>query len=178
MATPQHEIIIVPAPGQPGFEELRQQCYDVRIEVFHREQGFPLETEVDEFDDAATHFLLRLTPSMQPIGTIRCVRGPHGAYYKLTRLAILHGFRKHRFGRALVLALHDYIRTDVRARAAAAAAPGPAGSPEPTSVTVVCSSQLPAKGFYAKFGYVAEGDEYDDEGEPHQKMVARLSLSD
>ena len=50
MAAPQpsHEIIVVPAPGQPGREELRQQCYDVRIDVFHREQGFPLDTEIDE----------------------------------------------------------------------------------------------------------------------------------
>ena len=45
---PPHEIITVPAPGEPGREELRQQCYDVRIDVFHREQGFPLETEIDE----------------------------------------------------------------------------------------------------------------------------------
>ena len=50
MAAPQpsHEIIVVPAVGQPGREELRQQCYDVRIDVFHREQGFPLDTEIDE----------------------------------------------------------------------------------------------------------------------------------
>ena len=50
MATtqPAHEIIIVPAVGEPGRDELRQQCYDVRIDVFHREQGFPLDTEIDE----------------------------------------------------------------------------------------------------------------------------------
>ena len=45
---PSHEIVVVPALGQPGREELRQQCYDVRIDVFHREQGFPLDTEIDE----------------------------------------------------------------------------------------------------------------------------------
>ena len=45
---PAHEIVIVPAVGQPGREELRQQCYDVRIDVFHREQGFPLDTEIDQ----------------------------------------------------------------------------------------------------------------------------------
>ena len=50
MATPQppHEIIFVPAVGQQGRDELRQQCYDVRVNVFHREQGFPLDTEIDE----------------------------------------------------------------------------------------------------------------------------------
>lgn len=45
---PAHEIIIVPAVGEDGCEELRQQCYDVRIDVFHHEQKFPLETEIDE----------------------------------------------------------------------------------------------------------------------------------
>lgn len=45
---PAHEIIVVPGVGQPGREELRQQCYDVRIDVFHREQGFPLDTEIDQ----------------------------------------------------------------------------------------------------------------------------------
>ena len=43
-----YEVITVPAVGEPGREELRQQCYDVRIAVFSVEQGFPLETEIDE----------------------------------------------------------------------------------------------------------------------------------
>jgi hypothetical protein len=43
-----HEIVQVPSVGQPGREQLRQQCYGVRIDVFHREQGFPLESEIDE----------------------------------------------------------------------------------------------------------------------------------
>jgi len=41
---PTHEIVIVP----DGEKELREKCYDVRIQVFHREQGFPLDTEIDE----------------------------------------------------------------------------------------------------------------------------------
>lgn len=43
-----YEIVTVPAMGEPGRDELRQQCYDVRIAVFSVEQGFPLETEIDE----------------------------------------------------------------------------------------------------------------------------------
>lgn len=45
---PGHEIILVPSVGQSGREQLRQQCYNVRIDVFHREQGFPLDAEIDE----------------------------------------------------------------------------------------------------------------------------------
>jgi hypothetical protein len=46
---PIHEIVLVPSVGQSGREQLRQQCYDVRIDVFHREQGFPLDAEIDEY---------------------------------------------------------------------------------------------------------------------------------
>ncbi|KAJ8469888.1 hypothetical protein ONZ51_g8694 [Trametes cubensis] len=163
---PAHEIITVPAPGQPGRDELKQQCYDVRIDVFHHEQGFPLDTEIDEYDEEAIHILLRLVPSLKPIGTIRCVKMKD--YYKLTRLAVLKDYRKYRFGRALVQSLHDYVKADARAS-------GLAGS---GSVNVVAHSQIPVKEFYGKFGYVPEGEEFDEDGAPHQKMVARLSLSD
>ena len=44
----EHEIVHVPSVGRSGREQLRQQCYDVRVDVFHREQGFPLDTEIDE----------------------------------------------------------------------------------------------------------------------------------
>ncbi|TBU33123.1 acyl-CoA N-acyltransferase [Dichomitus squalens] len=135
---PPHEIIIVPAPGQPGREELRQQCYDVRIDVFHHEQGFPLDTEVDDLDDTATHFLLRLTPSLKPIGTIRCAK--MDGYYKLSRLAVLKDYRKYRFGRALVQSLHDFVKVDAKTP----------GSRVSDTVKVACHSQIPVKGFYGK----------------------------
>ena len=46
---PEHEIVHVPSVGQSGREQLCGQCYGVRIDVFHREQGFPLDTEIDEY---------------------------------------------------------------------------------------------------------------------------------
>ncbi len=42
---PEHEIVTIPTDDQ----NLRQQCYAVRIDVFHHEQKFPLETEIDEY---------------------------------------------------------------------------------------------------------------------------------
>jgi len=35
--------------GQSGREQLLQQCYGVRIDVFVHEQGFPLDGEIDEY---------------------------------------------------------------------------------------------------------------------------------
>jgi hypothetical protein len=46
--SPEHEIILVPGVGQSGREQVRQECYDVRINVFHHEQGFALDAEIDE----------------------------------------------------------------------------------------------------------------------------------
>ncbi|KAG9317354.1 acyl-CoA N-acyltransferase [Chiua virens] len=133
--SPPHEIIIVPPPGHPERQMLLDQCISVRIDVFIHEQHFPLEVEVDEHDPTSIHFLLRLVPSLTPIGTIRTYEVEGGNYYKLSRLAVLKQYRQYRFGRDLVLALHQWAKNDAKR----------------TGAMVVCHSQLPVKGFYAKY---------------------------
>jgi hypothetical protein len=44
MSPPAHEIVVVP----PEDETRRKECYNVRIQVFVHEQGFPLDVEIDE----------------------------------------------------------------------------------------------------------------------------------
>ncbi|KAF9077025.1 hypothetical protein BDP27DRAFT_1414152 [Rhodocollybia butyracea] len=132
---PPHEIIIA------STEEEVQQCYQVRIDVFHHEQRFPLDTEIDYLDPIATHFLLRLTPSLTPIGVIRGSRSPSTGSYKLSRLAVLKEYRQYHFGRKLVEALHAWIKADAQQSG---------GQTTSGSVRVVCHSQIPVKGFYAK----------------------------
>ena len=87
-------------------------------------------------DESATHILLRLTPALTPVGTIRCSKTHE--YYKLSRLAVLKDYRAFRFGAALVRALHAHVRAD----ALQAGRRGP--------VKIVAHSQIPAKGFYSK----------------------------
>lgn len=170
---PTHEIIVVP-PEHENRHALLQQCIQVRITVFVTEQGFPLEVEVDEHDPTATHWLLRLLPSLKPIGTIRARKVEHvgSSYYKLARLVVLKEYRHYKFGRNLVLALHDWAKDHAR------------NSGEIDFVKIVCHSQAVradsagAVAFYRKFGYEEEGDLFDEDGEPHQKMVARISLAE
>ncbi|KAI0796940.1 acyl-CoA N-acyltransferase [Abortiporus biennis] len=169
--TPLHEIVAINS-GDAHWEHLRQQCFDVRIDVFHHEQKFPLEAELDDQEDTATHFLLRLLPSLTPVGTIRLVR--RKSYYKLTRLAVLKDYRKFKFGRDLVLALHDYVKKEAFEAAHRPDTTSSAIIPE--YVKVHSHSQLYVKGFYAKFGYEPEGEEFDEDGEPHQLMVAKLKI--
>ncbi|KAF9238757.1 acyl-CoA N-acyltransferase [Melanogaster broomeanus] len=163
-APPAHELVVVPPAGHEGRQALLDQCINVRIDVFVREQGFPLDVEVDEKDPTATHFLLRLVPSLIPIGTIRTYKVEGANYYKLSRLAVLQAYRQYRFGRDLVLALHRWVK-------------GHANQTGDMQVAkVVCHSQLPVKGFYSKLGYHPEGEEFDEDGAPHQQMIAYLSL--
>ncbi|PFH51306.1 hypothetical protein AMATHDRAFT_142813 [Amanita thiersii Skay4041] len=154
---PSHEIITVQASQD------RELCYCVRIEVFHHEQKFPLDTEIDEYEDIATHFLLRLTPSLDPVGTIR-VQALDAQHYKLSRLAVLKEYRRFNFGKELVDALHDWVR-------AAATQASQTGS-----VQIITHSQIPVKGFYARLDFTFWGDEFDEDGAPHQKMILYLHL--
>ena len=88
------------------------------------------------WDNNSTHLLLRLVPSLEPVGTIRLVCTP--GYYKLTRLAVLKDYRRYSFGRTLVIGLHDLVRAD-------AIRNGRDGE-----VKIRTHSQVPVKGFYAK----------------------------
>jgi predicted GNAT family N-acyltransferase len=157
MSPPAHEIVVIP----PKDESRREECYNVRIQVFVHEQGFPLDTEIDEsvlgerflplhflicplivyvsrFDGMSTHFLLRLVPSLIPIGTIRTY-SPNGAsYYKLSRLAVLKEYRQFKFGRDLVFALHDWVKAETKRIGGLDYA------------EVIAHSQIPVKPFYAK----------------------------
>jgi hypothetical protein len=98
------------------------------------------------------HILLRLTtPSLTPIGTIRGTRSEKdGVYYKLSRLAVLKPYRQFKFGRVLVHGLHDWIKADAKERM-------PAESQE-QSVKVITHSQIPVKGFYAKYVWTGPHD--------------------
>ncbi|KAJ6515560.1 acyl-CoA N-acyltransferase [Mycena sanguinolenta] len=156
-------------------EKIIVECHRIRTEVFHIEQGFPLDTEFDEVEQIAFHFLLRVTeldPStgettVKSVGTIRGTTP--GTYsgndrYKLSRLAVDKNYRTHKFGRLLVDKLHDWIREDAKRTNRLA--------------EVECHSQIPVMKFYAKFGYKPEGEEFDEDGAPHQNMIVDLSPSE
>jgi len=89
-------------------------------------------------EDIATHFLLRMTPSLTPMGTIRAIKIPGKDYYKLTRLVVVQKYRKFKFGRILVEAFHDWIRQDALKNS------------KGNFVDIVCHAQTQAMGFYAK----------------------------
>lgn len=132
------------------FERDRRDLLAVREEVFVVEQRVPIELEVDDDDPRSIHVLAR-DPDGRPIGTGRLT--PDG---RIGRMAVLAPWRGQGVGSAILRSLIETAR-------------------QRGATEVALSSQVAAEPFYARFGFVAEGEPYDDAGIPHRTM--RLALA-
>ncbi len=139
-------ITIVQTPAE------REACYDIRKAVFVQEQAVPLELEMDEYDDVATHFLLR-DAEQTPLATARLL-DKHGLA-KIGRVAVIKEAR----GQGLGLLLMQFVLDEARRHGFTEA---------------VLDSQTYAIPFYERLGFTAEGEEFDDAGIPHFLMRRRL----
>jgi predicted GNAT family N-acyltransferase len=122
----------------------------VREEVFVREQHVPLEMEWDEFD-ATSHHVVAFGPAGAAIGTGRLLPDGH-----VGRMAVLPTWRGRGVGRALLERLLENAATAALSE-------------------LVLHAQTQAAGFYGRFGFVAEGQEFMEAGIPHVKMSRRLA---
>ncbi len=124
----------------------------LRIEVFVREQGVPLEMERDEFDPVSLHAVC--TVGGEVIGTGRLLPDGH-----IGRLAVARDRRGHGVGGRMLQAL-----------VAEAARRGLA--------EVVLHAQVQAEAFYARHGFVADGPVFDEVGIAHRLMRRELRIGD
>ena len=124
---------------------MRSQAEPVRYAVFVEEQKVPAEIELDEFDPVSLH-ALAFDPAGRVVGTGRLLPDGH-----IGRMAVLPQARGIGAGSALLKALMQAARAR--------------GGRE-----VALSAQTHAIPFYERFGFVAEGEEYDDAGIPHRMM--------
>ncbi|MBB2150755.1 GNAT family N-acetyltransferase [Pedobacter gandavensis] len=129
-------------------KETLDQVHEIRRIVFVEEQNCPPELEW-EHEEESIHFLA--TMDNQPCGACRWRKTEQG--YKLERFAVLKAYRGKRIGQALV---------------AAALADLPADA-----TYIYLNAQLEAMPLYAKFGFVAEGPQFEEAGIQHFKMVKR-----
>ena len=121
----------------------------IRTTVFVGEQNVPPELEMDGRDGDCTHALAE-TAAGEPVGTGRLM--PDG---RIGRMAVLAAWRGRGIGAAMLAALMDEARRQ--------------GFRE-----TYLHAQTHARDFYARHGYVVEGDEYLEAGIPHVGMRARL----
>jgi predicted GNAT family N-acyltransferase len=129
-------------------EDVLEKVFNIRRIVFVDEQNCPPELEWEN-EDVSTHFLA--TIDGEPVGACRWRKTDAG--YKLERFAVLQAYRGRKVGQALVAA-------------ALADLPGDAEY-------IYLNAQLDAMGLYAKFGFVAEGPQFEEAGIQHFKMVKK-----
>lgn len=134
-------------------EEL-EVVWEIRQQVFVREQGVSEAEEYDGFEQESTHFLATLSDS--PAGTCRWRFTSLGV--KLERFAVSLQFRKHGVGHALMQAALADIATNQQA----------------DGKLRYLHAQLGALDFYVKEGFIASGDLFYEAGIPHYKMALPL----
>lgn len=128
---------------------LGEQAASIRRAVFVDEQKVPADIELDEFDAVSLH-ALAFDAAGVVVGTGRLLPDGH-----IGRMAVLAGARGSGVGSALLQAL----MTAARGRGL---------------VDVRLNAQTHALPFYARFGFMAEGDEFDDAGIAHRAMRRSL----
>ncbi|MES2377919.1 MAG: GNAT family N-acetyltransferase [Bacteroidota bacterium] len=125
-----------------------EKVFAIRREVFVGEQNCPPELEW-EHEDESTHFLA--TVNGVPGGASRWRKTDNG--YKLERFAVLKQFR----GQGVAQELVRTVLADLPADAD----------------YIYLNAQILAVGLYEKFGFVAEGPQFEEAGIQHFKMVKR-----
>jgi predicted GNAT family N-acyltransferase len=128
--------------------EILEKVFAIRREVFVGEQNCPPELEW-EFEDESNHFLA--TVDGEPAGASRWRKTDKG--YKLERFAVLKKFRGIGIGQELVKA----VLADL----------------PPDATYIYMHAQLSAISLYEKFNFEKIGDEFEEAGIRHYKMVRR-----
>jgi predicted GNAT family N-acyltransferase len=142
----QHVILIKP------WQEAKSEAYAIRKLVFIEEQGVPEDMELDEFDPLAQHALAYL--DSQAIGTARLVTMP-GNIGRIGRMAVLAAYRRGGIGTQLLRTLLQQATSQ-------------------NMVKIELHSQLSAIPFYEQFGFIAQGDIYDEAGIAHRDMILNI----
>mgnify|MGYP001470683070 CR=1 FL=1 len=132
-------------------EKERQDAFFVRKIVFAEEQHVPLELEIDEYDEKATHFVLY--EGDEPIGAARL--RPYDDAGKIERVCILKSYRNRGLGK--------YLMEEIIACAKEKGFP-----------KVVLHAQTQAIPFYEKLGFTVTSEEFMDAGIPHRAMEKPL----
>lgn len=125
----------------------------VRREVFIDEQHIPMEMEIDQADETAVHALACNRMGV-PVATGRLLQRSSGVG-QIGRMAVTRVLRGSNLGRDVLLALMQ-----------AASQRG--------DHAVVLHAQRNAELFYARFGFVARGEAFEEAGIMHIEMVKAL----
>ena len=136
-------------------EEQLKIAFDIRKEVFVKEQGVPLQDEFDEFDqlgDRCGHILVYYNEQAVGTGRLRIVE----EYGKLERICLLEEYRKLGLGKVIVQALEEIAK-------------------EKGIKKVKLHGQTHAEGFYHNLGYETASEIFMEDGIPHVLMTKQFN---
>lgn len=134
------------------WSELASPARVLRDDVFLQEQQVPPELEWDAFDEAATHAVIFNRLGV-PIATGRLLRDPSDApgVARIGRMAVTRVLRGGQFGSGVLRALIDAAR-------------------QQGYQALHLHAQRSALGFYSRFGFVPQGEVFEEAGIAHQAM--------
>jgi predicted GNAT family N-acyltransferase len=134
--------------------ELEPWALPLRVSVFVREQGVPIELEQDELDEVATHVVI-IDSTGQSLATGRLVITELGIG-KIGRLAVAKSYRGQGLGKVVLHTIIAHAQTlGVR--------------------LLKLHAQRDAERFYLAFGFVVQGEPFMEAGIEHILMVRMAS---
>ena len=128
-----------------------EDAFTVRKIVFVEEQNVPLEEEIDQFEDEATHFVMYQEDAPAAAGRFRVVDG----YGKVERICVMKEARKTGAGKAMMNAIESYALAQGLRK-------------------LKLNAQTQAIPFYAGLGYEVVSEEFLDAGIPHRTMIKEV----
>ena len=131
------------------WDSLRDDAQRLRVAVFVIEQGVPIELEWDEDDTVSTH-AVAYDEDNQAVATGRLLPDGH-----IGRMAVSHSLRGRGLGTLVLQALLAHARREGHRH-------------------LILHAQTHAKAFYARHGFVQEGEEFMEAGIVHVKMSTQL----
>jgi len=129
-----------------------EDAFSIRKIVFIKEQNVPIEEEIDQYEDEATHFVMYGdTANPLAAGRFRVVDG----YGKVERICVLKEARKTGAGRLMMNAIETFAWKQGLHK-------------------LKLNAQTHAIPFYAGLGYEVVSEEFLDAGIPHKTMVKQI----
>ncbi len=123
------------------------EAFEIRKEVFVKEQNVDPAEEYDAFEESSTHFLLLYDKVAVATGRFRSTEKG----WKVERMAVLKDFRQNAFGGLILQSLLAAIPRDDR--------------------PIYLHAQEHALGFYLKHQFEPEGERFWEANIPHFKAV-------
>tara|TARA_B110000879_G_scaffold109592_1_gene146941 strand:- start:77 stop:505 length:429 start_codon:yes stop_codon:yes gene_type:complete len=127
---------------------LRKAIFEVRREVFVKEQEVSQGEEYDQFDTSSIHLAALVADVV--VGTCRFRNTEKGA--KLERFAVLRDYRGMDIGENLLLHCLLLVQNEAY---------------------IYLHAQIQVVDFYAKYGFEKQGEMFEEAGIKHYKMVLR-----